>query len=188
MPRQPVYPDKVVSASAGCGRKTMTLGPECSLAAFSNMESGMTQCKIRTILGALPEGHHGQWLEATVSIIEPECFEIRVDLCERCEITCLAMHRVDLDVPQPFTAELVLAVLAYIAKRAFSPTRNGLAIWASGDIELAKGELARLLEPEVRIVGEEMHLPPHLRHKLDAELRRALTHRGLHLRLLEADS
>ena len=110
----------------------------------------MDYCIINVIVGKLPDGAPGRWIEATIKLHNEHAFTFQADLCVRQPDGTFSLDRIEQTVRQPFTAECILAMLAYLVAPPHEPTRTGLHVYAKGNIALTNGELSRLLEPEVR--------------------------------------
>lgn len=111
----------------------------------------MKPCVIRIILGELPEGVSGRWIESTVTIHDANTFRFRADLCVRLMDGTFSIERIEQSIAEPFTAECILSMLTYLAHERHMPTETGLVVCAAGDIALSRGEVARLLKPEIRV-------------------------------------
>ena len=145
----------------------------------------MPQCHIQLVLGELPEEMHGQWVEATTIIEEAGAFHFRADLCRQLECGEFSIHTVATAIPHQLTAELLLALVAFCARAPFTPSKGGLRINVSGDPASTGGEVARIMEPQVRFAVNYEEIPEEVADRLNDQLRRVGEQRELLHRVLQ---
>lgn len=138
----------------------------------------MAHFTLMYVLGGLPEGAVGQWIEGEVAIT-PGKFALTADVCRFTAIGEFSLYRVEIAADTRFVAPLFLALLSTIAQPPFTPTGAGLRLEASGDPRVTEGEVARLLDPAVRSAAGDYRLPAVIREDLDRQLTRIAVTRRL---------
>lgn len=130
----------------------------------------MQQSQIDLTLGCRPQGNSGQWIEATVIVEDEDRFHFQADLCSIHQPGDYERYHVEQDIDHPLTAELALALLAFVAQPPFSPTAGGLSVMISGESAVANRAATRILEPEVRAGASSHGLPEHIGKNLRKSL------------------
>lgn len=138
----------------------------------------MSPFTLKFMLGAPSEDLPGQWLDGTVEF-GAESFTLTADICCRISADEFSMYRIHEQLDQPFTAELFLGILSLIAEDEFLPSAPGFELFCSGDGAAPTGEIARILEPEVRAGASPALVPASVAESLRQQMRRVSAMRQL---------
>lgn len=129
----------------------------------------MHACQLRFFLGQ-PQGNDpAQWLEG-VFLIRPAEFSATAEICQREPDETYSQYSVTFKVDQPFSAEAFLDTLDYLSIEPFTPTARDLRLETSGDVTVSKGEIARIVDPNVMAASVGPGLPDHIVSRIHEQL------------------
>lgn len=123
-----------------------------------------------------------RWIQGSVNI-NPDKFELIAGLWARYCRGSFIFNRLQISFASRFTAEDFLALLEKIAAGPFAPTEGGLQLRVTERSKPASDQIARILEPGVRLAKDSFRLAPEMTECLENELSRLRRHRRFQLAL-----
>ena len=139
----------------------------------------MQQSRIEFLIGSRPDSSSGQWIESKITLEREDRFAFQADLCRLDEHGDYSQYRVEEEIDRPLTAELALALLAFVAQPPFAPTISGFSVSISGQSPVANREVIRILQPEIREVICCDKVPRYVRDNLRQKLVRVANYREI---------